>query len=264
MSDSPLEAYLDQLFAQAGALPPREARHLLAEAEEHLRDETERGVAAGLERTAAERAAVDRFGPVHEVVGAEARRQGVPLRVLVREVFATALLLGAVGALAVGASGVIALVIGLIGGNGALAAVRPDQVLAPADCARWLALSPHATSCRAAAIEDWAGEVVTYRIAMGLLGAVALALFWALRRRPDGRRRWALLPGSVVDTIAMCLFGAAGVWTLALGVDALVTQGGSGAGQWLSAAPVALAAATVYGLRLVSDLRRAPAQVSPA
>jgi hypothetical protein len=50
-------------------------------------------------------------------------------------------------------------------------------------------------------------------------------------------------------------FGAAGVWTLGLGVDAIAVSSGHGSGQWLSAAPVALLAAAVFGLRLLGNLR---------
>ena len=35
------------------------------------------------------------------------------------------------------------------------------------------------------------------------------------------RRRWKPLPATVVDTIATTVFGVAGVWTAALGIDAL-------------------------------------------
>ena len=42
-----------------------------------------------------------------------------------------------------------------------------------------------------------------------------------------------------------------------LGVDALIVSSGHGAGQWLSAAPVALAAGLGFGLRLLRDIRPA-------
>jgi hypothetical protein len=43
-----------------------------------------------------------------------------------------------------------------------------------------------------------------------------------------------------------------------MGVDAVAIQSGRGSGQWFSAAPVALAGAVYFGLRLVRELRRAP------
>jgi hypothetical protein len=64
-----------------------------------------------------------------------------------------------------------------------------------------------------------------------------------------------VLPPSVTDTIAVTAFGAAGLYTLWLGIDALITSSGRGWGQWLSAAPIALVAAGVFAWRLVDDLR---------
>jgi hypothetical protein len=40
-----------------------------------------------------------------------------------------------------------------------------------------------------------------------------------------------------------------------MAVDAVVVASGHGAGQWLSAAPVALGLAAVFALRLIRDLR---------
>ena len=85
------------------------------------------------------------------------------------------------------------------------------------DCARWLSGTPRLQSCAQAALDDWA----------------------------------------VVDTIPTTLFGIAGLWLAGLGIDALIVSSGHGAGQWLSAAPVALAAGLVFGLRLVRDVSAA-------
>jgi len=254
-TDSPLESYLDELFVQVSTLHPRQARELMAEAEAHLRDDVEQGVASGLSEVEAEQVAISRFGSTSALASAEARRQPVPLTSVVRQVFSSALLLGAIGALAIGASGVIALAIRAFGGNTALATVPPGRILSSADCARWLAANPTAPNCRSAAISDWAAEIVYYRLAVGLLGVVALLLFLGLRR-VSTVRRWATLPSSVMDTVALCLFAVAGLWTLGLGLNALATSDGDGSGQWLSAAPVALAAAVAYGLRLLADVRR--------
>jgi hypothetical protein len=59
----------------------------------------------------------------------------------------------------------------------------------------------------------------------------------------------------VSNTAAVTLFGAAGLWTVALGVDALVVSSGRGPGQWISAAVVAVGAAAIFGRRLLRDLR---------
>ena len=203
----------------------------------------------------AESEAVARFGPARELVEAEHCRLATPLGALARAGATSAVLLGAIGALAVGASGLIALVIRLVAGSRVLVDVAPGQSLSASDCSRWLTADSHAASCRDAAVADWVNEIVGYRIVVGLLGAVVLAIFLVVRKRWTRRQRWATLPPAVSDTIAMTLFGAAGVWTLAMGIDAIVNAAGHGSGQWLSAAPVALGAAGVFGVRLIRDVR---------
>ncbi len=89
-----------------------------------------------------------------------------------------------------------------------------------------------------------------------MTGALALGLLVIARRR---LRLWKPLPVTVVDTVATTLFAAAGLWLTGLGIDALIVSSGHGAGQWLSAAPVALTGGLVFGLRLVKDLSPAAA-----
>jgi len=251
MTDSsPVDDYLDRLLADAPG-PPREVRALLAEAEAHLRDATREGIAAGLSPEEAEQQAVSRFGTVRAVTTAEARRQTVPLPAVARQVAASGLLLGAIGGLAVGVSGIVTAILGAIGGSTFIVHISSSTRLAPSDCARWLANDPGAHSCYQAALSDWAGEVVGFRLVAGVLGAVALAAYFLVRRRFAHE----LLPAAVVDTIAVTLFGVSGAWMLGLGVDWLLV-GGNGAGQWLGAAPVALALAVFYGFRLLRDVRR--------
>jgi HAAS domain-containing protein len=251
----PIEAYLDELVRSMSTRRPRELRYLIAEAEAHLRDDAERGVAAGLSIHQAEAEAVARFGPARDVVAAEQRRLATPLTVVARASLASALFLGAIGALAIGLSGLIALIVRAIAGSRALVDVGPGRVLSASDCARWLNADSGARSCRDAAVADWVTEIVGYRLLMGVLGVVALAVFVVLRRRWIGRGRWATLPAAVTDTIAVTLFGAAGVWTLGMGISAIANASGRGSGQWLSAAPVALGAAAVFAVRLIRDLR---------
>jgi uncharacterized membrane protein SirB2 len=236
---------------------PRELRHLVAEAEAHLRDEAAAGMAAGRSEYEAELAAVERFGAASELALAERRRLVPPLWTLVRQFALTAVLLGGVGAIAVGVSGALSAVIKGIAGSRVVAAPGSGRLLSAGDCARWLGLDPSAHTCRAAATADWVNEVIWYRLALGLLGVVALAVFVMARRRSRRVRGWSLLPPAVSDTIAATAFCIAGVWTLGLGVDAIAVSSGDGSGQWLSAAVVALVAAVVFGVRLIRDLRPA-------
>ncbi len=255
--DSPIEAYLDRLLVELRSEPPRHARQLLAETEAHLRDVARDALAAGMSPGEAEVEAVRRFGPAVDVALAERQRRATPLGTVARQGLASAWFLGALGALAVGVSGVIAAVLGAVGGARFLAD-SPGRVLSASDCARWMAADPRALTCHQAAVSDWAAETVFYRLAAGLLGAAALAVFVLARRRLGRRGRWTALPPAVVDTVAATLFGASGVWLLGMGVNAGVGASGHGAGQWLSAAPVALAAAAVFGLRLLRDLQVPP------
>jgi hypothetical protein len=176
---------------------------------------------------------------------------------VIRQIAVSALLLGGIGAVAVGLSGILAAAIGAVAGTRTLVDVAPGQALSASDCARWLAGDP-VGSCRDAAVADWAAETVVYRIAAGVLGVVCLLVYVGLRRRGMRNGRWVALPTAVTDTIAVTLFAAAGLGTLGLGVEAIAGSSGHGSGQWLSAAPVALAATAVFGLRLLRDLRTMP------
>ncbi|HEY4993051.1 MAG TPA: hypothetical protein VII33_13320, partial [Nakamurella sp.] len=69
-------------------------------------------------------------------------------------------------------------------------------------------------------------------------------------------------PPLVGDTIAVTFFAIGGLWALLLGVAAVVVNAGNGSGQWFSAAPVALAALAVFGVRLIRDLRASGAEAA--
>ena len=57
--DPRAEEYLDQIYASLRTTP-REARRIIAEAEDHLRESVEAGLAAGLTERAAQEAATSR------------------------------------------------------------------------------------------------------------------------------------------------------------------------------------------------------------
>ncbi len=254
-SDSPIQAYLDDLLAASRGMRPREVRELLAEAEAHLYDDSAALVAAGIAEHQSELEAVARFGPPGSLAAADRDRLTTPVGSVLRQVATSGVRLGAIGAMTVGVSGLIAGLFWIVGGSRAVIDVPAGQVLSAGDCARWLAGDPGAGSCRAAAINDWAAETVFYRIALGLLGVLALlVLRWVERRRTVERD----LDPLVTDTIAATIFGGAGAWTLGLGVDAIVTDSGNGSGQWFSAALVALVAFGYYAARLLARLRRRP------
>lgn len=251
---TPIEDYLDELTVTLRREQPRRARHLLAEAEAHLYDTAEALLASGAGRVAAENEAVARFGAATDIAQAERRSAPLPIRTVLGQVGLSGLLLGSVGAVAVGLSGLVAWLIQLAAGREAIVDVHSGPALTSSYCARFLTNGLPTVSCRAAALDDWAFDTVAFRIALGVLGLLALAAFLLLRRTTRGRAL-GLLPGTISDTIAAGAFGVAAVATLGLGVDALAVH--QAAGQWFSAAVVAIPLAAVFGVRLLSRLRLA-------
>ena len=252
-ASGPIEDYLDELLV-ASRGHPRQVRSLLAEAEAHLHDAADAAQAEGLDRWEAERRAVAAFGPARPLVEADVAGQVVPLPRLVGDGFLSVLWLGSIGAIAVGASGVVAAVLGGLWGSRFLVTAPTSSDLTAASCARWLA---HAStpSCARAALDDWTFETVGYRIALGVMGLIGFGLWVGLRRAAARRGLRGGLPALVVDTVGAVCFGVAGLWLAGMGVDALAVSSGHGAGQWLSAAPLSLALAGVFAWRLLGDLR---------
>ena len=103
----PVEDYLDQLYASLRTTP-RQARRIIAEAEDHLREATAAGVEAGLTELEAQEAAISSFGSVRAVVRAHARR--VPPLAVFGELVMSAWRLATIAVLAVAGSGLVALV----------------------------------------------------------------------------------------------------------------------------------------------------------
>lgn len=250
MNDSPIDAYLDQLFdrlAGTGAA----GRRALVEAEDHLRSAVERTVAEGAGPAEAERLAVARFGDATDIA-ARLRRAHTTTADVLRRSVAGGWLLGAVGLLAIGVSGLLAEALGRLLGPHLVAGDTAGVTYTAARCADFLRLSPGAPTCaRAAELHHW-GEVVEYRVAAGLLGLLALALYLAARRRgPLRGPRWAP-PTGPLALVATTVFGlAAALLTLpVLAQAALGDPAGIGANltAGVVAAVVAVAAVAV-GLR---------------
>jgi len=97
-SDSPIEAFLDELVVGMSTRRPRRLRHLVQETEAHLRDDADRAAAAGLSQYQAESEAVTRFGSAADLVQLEDRLRVTPRAVLARQFVATGLLAGDPGA----------------------------------------------------------------------------------------------------------------------------------------------------------------------
>lgn len=247
---SPIDAYLDELFAAARDSDPGAARRLLSETETHLRESAARLRVQGLVPEAAELEAVRRFGPLGTVTPSLRtpwRSVGrLPLRAFMRP----AVGLAAVGAIAVGLSGLVSELFGRLWGAGFVSGDLPGVAYTAARCAVLQTPHPGLDCAQAAAAHHW-GEVVEYRVAFGVLGLVLLIV-------------WRYLPRSVRLPAGLAPLVGAAAFLLAAGgtgVQALnaAVQGGQGVGAWLSAVAVALPLAAAFA---VAALRRRP--ISPA
>jgi hypothetical protein len=243
-----IDEFLDVAFAHltgaAGA-----GRRALAEAEDHLRAAAAEGVAQGLTREQAEAEAVARFGDPVSFAGQVTRAAGAPSGTLLTGAWA----LGGLIAVAVGAAGALAELLGDTIGPAFVAGDRYGVTYQAWRCAEYLRLAPAGSSCGAAAALDHWGEIVMGRVALGVLGLVALALL-AVGRRTALRGPGWRIPWAAVAAVGAVAFGIA---TVVRGVpDAatalLSTTTGTGAGM----ADGAAAAVFALGLLAVALIRR--------
>ncbi|WP_415855731.1 permease prefix domain 1-containing protein [Sinomonas sp. G460-2] len=247
--NGPIDAYLDELLVASRDAEPGAARRLLAETETHLRECASRLLAQGLDPVEAEREAVRRFGPVRTVTPAlrtPLRAVGqLPLRAFVRPLVG----LAAVGAIAVGLSGALSELFGRIWGAGFVSGDLPGVAYTAARCAVLQAPYPGLDCAQAAAEHHW-GEVVEYRVVLGVLG-LALLLVWRFLPRE------APLPTGLAPALAGSAFLLAAAATGFQALNAAV-QGWQGTGAWLSAAAISLPLAVVFGVAALRGLRAAP------
>jgi hypothetical protein len=252
----PVEEYLDQLFdrlAGSGAA----GRRVLDEVADHLRASVTAGVESGLSELDAEWTAVARFGPAGQV--ARGLRPAAPLGFALRRLAASATVLGSIGLVAVGLSGLVAEVFGVLLGKEFVAGDVAGVTYTPERCVQYFRYYSGLTDCQAAAAAHHFDEVVQYRVLAGVLGILALLAFFALRRfGPLAGPAWAPRP----DVVAIVGAGAfAGGVVLFGGSGALQLLGGLsvGAGQLLAAGLVSLAAFAGFVPLLLRHLRRQPA-----
>ena len=209
-------------------------------------------MAAGASEEEAQRLAIERFGHPRTVARRfSARLAPVPPTAVAAELARAAVLLGGVGLVAIGASGLVAELLGRLFGAGFVAGDLPGVTYTAQRCAEYLEYFPDAGGCaQAAALHHW-GEVVEYRVAVGVLGLLVLGGFLLWRRWPDRQnpRYLGVLPDGFSATVATSLYGVAAAVLALLSLDAFQV-GGDGTGQWLSAAIVASAMAVAYGISL--------------
>jgi hypothetical protein len=242
----PIDDYLDRLLA---ALPPGtpDARRLLAEAEDHLRDAVDDAVSHGVPPDDAAFAAIARFGPPR-VVARTWRRSRVTTAMVVTRLARAGAALAVVGLLAVGASGALAAGMRAAAGPEFMANNLTRVPFSAERCATFRRLEPSATTCGQAAMLHHAHEMVIVRLGAGAVGLVGAAVFGGLtrRRRRQGHRRTDdVLPAPLVPAVAATAFGLGAAGFTLLGIDSAI--GDTGPGQYLSAAVPAAIAAVAFG-----------------
>jgi hypothetical protein len=247
-----IQQYLDQLRAslRTGAA---EAQLIVAEAEDHMRETAAAGTAAGLTEREAQEAAISAFGSVRAVVRAHETTPGNLVKgrtpaAVIQDLCLAAWKLGAMGLTAVGASGLVVLVMNATVGR-AFTGQPPAGITFPrASCAYWLAGWPGAHTCAQAAMLEASSDAVTLRVVAGIMGVALLEAYAIVRylMRRHGRGPAVLLAGYFPALAASVFGGGALVLALAQLTGFTVT---AGPGHYLSGAIVAAVVAVAYALR---------------
>jgi hypothetical protein len=160
----------------------------------------------------------------------------------------------AIGLVAIGISGVLALGSQAALGDRFVAGDVPGTTYTPARCADLREYAPHARNCEDAAATHHAAEVIDYRLAAGIAGIALLASWLWARRRDLG----ADLPSLLVPTVGAAAFGVATAVLSAQTVNALTLDPAhAGAGQWLTGAVVAGSLAVCFSSRALRALAHA-------
>ena len=252
-----VDRYLDALLLELRGRVTG-VRRILDETEDHLREAVEAGTAEGLTPNEAERRAVERFGSPKLVARRMARGGRVvpPVPVLAQLVMAL-VLIGGIGLIGVGVSGGLADGMGAAFGKAFVSADTNGVTYTPSRCADFLEYHPEARTCEAAATAHHFDEVVSYRLAAGVLGIAVLGAWWLARRR---RWFWPNAADAVPDgfgaSVGAALFGVAAAGLLVQSVGAIVVGGdSSGTGQYLSGGLVAAITAMAFVAVLQRTLR---------
>lgn len=228
MSQTPIEDLLDELLRRTRA-DARTTRRLLDEASDHLYTTAAELELGGLSRHEAEVEAVRRFGPVTPI--AQAVRRHTFLTLVVETVRSAVFLTGC-GLIAVGGSGIVALLMnvfagrGFVGGRTALTGAGPS-------------------------VQEVADDAVVLRVLAGLVGLAVLAAYLIWHRRTGGP---SVLPAGLVDALGAAAFAAATASLTLLATDQAVQNGSRGVGFTLSGALVAGPACVYFCVRAARAL----------
>ena len=250
--------YLNELRASL-RLAPEEARHVVAEAEDHLRETTAAGLAAGMTEREAQQAAISAFGSVTAVVRAHESRPGnlskgrTPAAIC-GDLFLAAWKLGGIGLTAIGVSGLVVALMNLTLGRAFTGQAPAGMAFPTAGCAYWMTLWPGAHTCAAAHMLEASSDNVVLRIAGGIAGVALLETYGIVRylQRRRGRGPAMVLAG-YFPALATCVFGAGAVWLALAQLTGFTVK--AGPGSYLSGAIVAAAVAIGYGVNARPAIR---------
>ena len=232
MSDSPIEDYLDDLLRRLRT-DARTTRRMLAEATDHLYATAAALQGEGLSHAQAESEAVRRFGPIAPIARATIRRSLINL---IAETARGAVFLGACGLIAVGISGLVALVMNISVGRSFVGGVTtfPGQAPGPS-------------------VNEVADDAVVLRVIAGVIGLLVLLGYLAWQRRGSHLR---VLPAGLIDALGAAAFAAATIGLTAAASDQAVQTGTPGVGFAVSGAVVALPATVYFCYRSARKLLR--------
>jgi hypothetical protein len=236
VSDSPIEDYLDDLL-RGLRTDARTTRRLLAEAADHLYATASELREQGLPQPRAEAEAVRRFGPIAPIVRATTRRS---LANLIFETTRGAVFLGACGLIAVGISGLVALVMNIAVGRSFVGGVTtfPGQGPGPS-------------------VNEVADDAVVLRVIAGVVGLFVLLSYLAWQRRGS---RLRVLPAGLIDALGAAAFAAATIGLTIAASNQAAQTGTPGVGFAVSGAVVALPATAYFCHRSARNfLRSSPA-----
>jgi hypothetical protein len=238
MRETPIEDYLDELLRRTRA-DTRTTRRLLDEASDHLHATAAELHSGGMSRQEAETEAVHRFGPVTPIAHATFHRS---LLALVFETLRAALFLAGCGLVAVGISGLVALVMNLWAGRSFVG----GETVFPGP---------------GGSVQETADDAVVLRVIAGLVGLLLLLGYLVWRRHTSSA---ALLPAGLVDALGAAAFAAGTAGLAIISADQAAHTGTPGIGFPLSGALVALPATVYFCIRAARALLHpAPVHINP-
>lgn len=251
MTDA-IDRYVAQLADRLGA--GQDTWRLLAETDGHLRDAQAALEAQGMDPAEAADVAVRRFGDPSVVAKTRSpRRRAVGL-------LSGGWLVVSLGLVVIGLSGLVSWALEAVWGPAFLAGDVNGVTYTAARCADFLGFFPGAGSCAAAAAMHHSDEIVSERLAAGILGLLLLAA-WLLVRRIRGavpmarEDRRMLLVASAVAFLGVGVVGV-GWGALAVVLDLVRGLAVAGVGVRLSDGALALIAGVVALILLARFLRR--------